>query len=67
LAYFAAFKEHIGLYIPSPVIAAHSRELRGYKTTLATVRLPLDDKLPIALIKKLISARRKLNKARTAK
>ena len=67
LAYFAAFKEHIGLYVPSPVVAQHKQELRGYKTALATVQLPLDEKLPIALIKKLIRARRKLNEERRAK
>ena len=61
LAYFAVFKEHIGLYIPTPVIEEHKKELREYETSAATVRLPLDQKLPVALIRKLVRARVKKN------
>lgn len=61
LAYFAAFKNHIGLYMPTPVIQEHKSELKGYETASATVRLPLDKKLPISLIKKLVKARMKKN------
>lgn len=61
LAYFSFFKNHIGLYIPPPVIEDHKKELKGYVTALATVRFPLDKKLPISLIKKLIKARVKKN------
>ena len=61
LAYFAFAKAHIGLYLPTPVIAEHAKELKGYETAKATVRLPLHKKLPVALIKKLIKARMKMN------
>ncbi|MGH9669135.1 MAG: iron chaperone [Terriglobales bacterium] len=61
LAYFAAFKKHIGLYIPTPVLAEHRKELKGYETSKATLRLPMDKKLPITLIRKLIKARAKEN------
>src|SRR2546423_1012456 len=54
LAYFAAFKNHIGLYVPTPVIEEHKSELKGYETAKATVRFPLDKKLPVGLIKKLV-------------
>lgn len=64
LAYFAAFKKHIGLYVPPPVIQEHKSELEGYGTARATVRFPLDKKLPISLIKKLIKARIKKNEAK---
>jgi uncharacterized protein YdhG (YjbR/CyaY superfamily) len=57
LAYFRLAKTHIGLYIPPPIIEKHKKELADYETTKATVRLPLDKKLPAALIKKLIKAR----------
>jgi uncharacterized protein YdhG (YjbR/CyaY superfamily) len=63
LAYFADFKEHIGLYVPTPVIEEHKSELEGYETSSATVRFPLDKKLPISLIKKLVKARMKKNEA----
>ncbi|OGG79415.1 hypothetical protein A3A39_00450 [Candidatus Kaiserbacteria bacterium RIFCSPLOWO2_01_FULL_54_13] len=67
LAYFAYAKAHIGLYVPPPVIAEHKKELKDYGTSTATVRFPLDKKLPIALIKKLIRARMKKNEAKTKK
>ena len=63
LAYFAAFTKHIGLYLTPPVIEEHERELRNYETAKATVRFPLDKKLPVMLIQKLIRARMKRNEA----
>ena len=67
LAYFSLWKAHIGLYIPSPVIAEHKSELALFETTSATVRIPLDKRLPKALISKLIKARMKKNEARKKK
>ena len=64
LAYFALAKAHIGFYLPTPVIAEHQDELTAYETTKATIRLPLDKPLPIALIKKLIKARARKNEAK---
>ena len=64
LAYFAFAKAHIGLYIPTPVVEEHKSELKDYQTSKATVRFPLDKKLPVALIKKLVKARMKKNKKR---
>jgi uncharacterized protein YdhG (YjbR/CyaY superfamily) len=61
LVYFGLSKKHIGLYIPTPVVEEHKSELKDYETTKATVRLPLDKKLPIKLIKKLIKARVTIN------
>jgi uncharacterized protein YdhG (YjbR/CyaY superfamily) len=63
LAYFAFAKAHIGLYVPTPVIEEHKSELKAYETTKATLRFPLDKKLPVALIKKLVKARMKKNDA----
>ena len=61
VAYFAFAKNHIGLYLPTPIIEEHKLDLARYETSKATIRLPLDKKLPAALIKKLIRARVKLN------
>ena len=63
LAYFSLAKAHIGIYIPTPVIEEHKSELKDYDAAKATVRLPLDKKLPVALIRKLITARMKKNEA----
>jgi uncharacterized protein YdhG (YjbR/CyaY superfamily) len=61
LVYFQLWKEHIGLYVPTPVVEEHKSELKGFETTNATVRFPLDEKLPLALIEKLVKARVRKN------
>ena len=64
LAYFAYAKHHIGLYAMPPIVKDHEKELKKYQTSTATIRFPLDEKLPLALIKKLIKAGVKKNEAR---
>lgn len=61
LAYFRLAATHIGLYIPPPVISEHKKELKNYGTSTATIRFPLNKKLPIQLIRRLIKARMKKN------
>jgi uncharacterized protein YdhG (YjbR/CyaY superfamily) len=61
LAYFRPAKTHIGLYIPTPTLEKYKKELKGYSTSKATVRFPLDRKLPATLIRKLIKSRMKWN------
>jgi uncharacterized protein YdhG (YjbR/CyaY superfamily) len=61
LAWFGLQKNHIGLYLRPPVIAEHKRELGGYVTTKSAVHFPLDRKIPVSLIKKLVRARMKIN------
>ena len=63
LAYFAAFRNHIGFFVPPPVVEEHKLELKGYETAKATVRFPIGKPLPGALIKKLVKARIKKNEA----
>ena len=67
LAWFGLAKTHIGLYIRPPIVEEHKSELEGYETTKSTVRFPLDKRLPIALIKKLVKARMKKNEAQNIK
>ena len=64
VAYFQLAQAHIGLYIPSPVLEEHKALLKNYHTTKATLRLPLDKKLPVGLIKQLIRARIRRNEER---
>lgn len=61
LAWFGLTKAHIGLYLRPPVIEEHKRELANYKTTKSAVHFPLDKKIPVPLVKKLIKARMKKN------
>lgn len=63
LVYFAYAKNHIGLYPMPPITKMFAKELKKYHTLKATIRFPMNEELPIALIKKLIKARVKLNEA----
>jgi len=57
VAWFALAKNNIGLYLRPPIIEEHKRELASYETTKSAVHFPLDKKLPVRLIKKLLMAR----------
>jgi uncharacterized protein YdhG (YjbR/CyaY superfamily) len=61
LAYFRLARTHIGIYIPPPVIERYKKELKKYKITKATIRISLNDKVPVEVIKKLIKTRMKIN------
>lgn len=61
VAWFASMKGYVGLYLRPPIIEEHAKELAKYKTTKSAIHFPLDEKLPVALIKKLIRARIKRN------
>jgi uncharacterized protein YdhG (YjbR/CyaY superfamily) len=55
LVYFGFAKKHIGLYIMPPAVQVHRKELEHYSTSKdVTIRFPLDEELPVALIKKMI-------------
>jgi uncharacterized protein YdhG (YjbR/CyaY superfamily) len=62
VAWFGLAKNHVGLYLRPPVIAKHQKELAAYITTKSAVHLPLDQKLPVTLIKKLLRARLKYHR-----
>jgi uncharacterized protein YdhG (YjbR/CyaY superfamily) len=51
---YSAFKEHFGLYPGPDVISALKKELKGYKTSKGTIRFPIDQSIPIDLIKKIV-------------
>ena len=59
LVYFQLWKKHIGFYVPTPVVEEHKIELQGYETTDATIRFPLNEKLPLDLIKNWLKRARK--------
>ncbi len=61
LIYFGFAKNHIGIYTMPPIVEEFGKELKKYQTGKATIRLPLDENLPIELIKKLVKARVKFN------
>ena len=52
--FFAAFKNHIGLYPAPRSNEAFKKELSSYKGGKGTVQFPLDKPLPAGLIKKIV-------------
>lgn len=68
LVYFAAYKNHIGFYPTASGIAAFKKELSVYKGAKGSVQFPIDEKLPLSLISKIVKLRVKENEAKaTAK
>jgi uncharacterized protein YdhG (YjbR/CyaY superfamily) len=57
LIYYAAHKNHIGIYPTAKTIEAFEAELEQYATSKGAIQIPLDKKLPIALIKKIVKFR----------
>jgi uncharacterized protein YdhG (YjbR/CyaY superfamily) len=57
--YFAGFKSHIGLYpMTATVKTKFKKELSGYKGGKGTVKLPLDEPIPYALIARIAKFKR---------
>jgi uncharacterized protein YdhG (YjbR/CyaY superfamily) len=67
LVTFAVFKKHIGFYPMESAIKAFAKDLEKYKTASGSVQFPLDAKLPLTLIKKIVLFRVKESKAQTIK
>ena len=63
LAWYAAFKEHIGFYPKASGIAAFKSELTGYKTSKGAIQFPLRKPIPTGLVKKIVKFRIKENDA----
>jgi uncharacterized protein YdhG (YjbR/CyaY superfamily) len=61
VVYFAAFKDHIGFFPTSSGVSAFARELAPYDTSKGTIRFPLDEPIPVNLIKKIVKFRAQEN------
>jgi len=57
LVYFAGYKNHIGFYPTGSAITTFLPELSAYKTSKGTIQFPIDKKLPLQLIKKIVQHR----------
>jgi len=50
---FAAFKHHVSLYPTPSAVRAFAKDLPKPKTSSSTIRFPLDEPLPLPLIRKI--------------
>lgn len=57
LVHFAAFKHHIGFYPTPSGITAFQQELKIYTTSKGAIQFPIDQPLPLKLIKKIVEFR----------
>lgn len=64
LVYFAALKNHIGLYPMPSAIEAFQSELSPYISTKGALRFPIDQPLPMDLIRRIVKFRVAENLAR---
>src|SRR3990172_9998564 len=62
LVYFAAWKNHIGLYPMPSGIEAFQKELSPYKAAKGSVRFPMDKPFPFELVKRIVKYRVKENR-----
>lgn len=62
--WFSFKQPYVRLHVRPPVIEGHSRELAGYRTTKAIVSFPMDQPVPVTLVKKLVKASVKTMKDR---
>lgn len=57
LVYFAAQTKHIGLYALPRAVALFKDQLTEYQTAKGTIRFPLNNPLPVKLIKDIVKMR----------
>jgi uncharacterized protein YdhG (YjbR/CyaY superfamily) len=57
ICYFAGYSKHIGFYPTAAPIVAFQKKIASYKTSKGAVQFPLDQDLPLTLIKEIIQFR----------
>jgi uncharacterized protein YdhG (YjbR/CyaY superfamily) len=66
LVYFAGYENHIGLYATPTGHDAFKKELSVYKTGKGSVQFPIQEKLPVKLIERIVKFRVKENEVKAA-
>ena len=66
LIYFAGFSNHVSLYPAPRGVDAFKKELAAYKGGKGTIQFPLDNPLPLDLVKRIVIFRMKENEAKAA-
>ncbi|MEW6505253.1 MAG: DUF1801 domain-containing protein [Chloroflexota bacterium] len=64
LVHFAAFKKHLGFYPTPSGIEEFAEEISPYRNSKGAVQFPLEQPVPVELIRKIVAYRVKENLAR---
>jgi uncharacterized protein YdhG (YjbR/CyaY superfamily) len=67
IVYFAAHKMHIGFYPTASGISHFRDELSGYKQSKGAVQFPLDEDIPLELVRRIVRFRVQENRAKSKK
>ena len=67
LVHFAVFKNHIGFYPTPSGIEAFKQELSGYAGAKGSVQFPINQPLPLDLIRRIVEYRVAENRAKRKK
>jgi len=67
LVHFAAFKNHIGFYPAPRGIEVFAKELSQYAGSKGAVQFPLDQPLPLELIRQIVQFRAEENRQKAEK
>ena len=67
MVHFAAFENHIGFYPTPSGMEAFKEELSRYKGAKGSVQFPIDEPLPLPLIRRIVEYRVKENQERKSK
>lgn len=65
IVWYGAFSDHCSLFPTAAVMEDFKKELRGFSISTGTIQFPLDEPLPVALIKNMVKARLQQMKTRT--
>lgn len=57
LVHFAAFTSHIGFYPGAQALEVFKLKLTNYKTSKGTIQFPLEESLPLDLIREIVEFR----------
>ena len=61
LVYFAGYKNHIGFYPTSSPMKVFKDRLTNYKTSKGAIQFPIDQAIPLTLVKDIVKFRIKEN------
>lgn len=67
LVHFAGYKNHVGFYPGADGIAKFQKEISAYKSAKGSVQFPLNEPMPLDLIRRIVQHRVEQNSLKKSK